>query len=237
MASTKNASAIPAVQARRLFPQFGTRAVVPDYVGPGNNDVEARSTYDAVFFSAGRRLTRGLQFHTSYTFSRWMSNNDMAFSDGGTDGSHQRPQSMFDYEVEWARSNFDRPHRFTASYIWEIPGPTPAPCDTCSTAGRFRVTSTQSGRPFTILTGVDSSGDANTGSDRRHQPSGSFVWDKTQDLHQQRLLCRAIGITVCRWRTAATATRRETAVRTRLCDLSLLKRVPFGEQLSLESAV
>jgi hypothetical protein len=90
----------------RLFPQFGTRTIVPAYVGPGNNDVEARSKYDAVFFSAGRRFTRGLQFQMSYTLSRWRSNNDTAFSDGGTDGSHQRPQSMFDYAAEWARSNF-----------------------------------------------------------------------------------------------------------------------------------
>ncbi len=139
VASTKNPNAIPPVQARRLFPQFGTRTLVPAYVGPGDNDVEARSKYDAVFFSAGRRLTRGLQFQTSYTFSRWTSNNDTALSDGGTDGSHQRPQSMFDYEAEWARSNFDRPHRFTASYIWEIPGPSSGALHPCSAAGRFQV--------------------------------------------------------------------------------------------------
>jgi hypothetical protein len=30
-------------------------------VGPGGNDVEARSTYNAVFFSANRRLSRGLR--------------------------------------------------------------------------------------------------------------------------------------------------------------------------------
>jgi hypothetical protein len=39
------------------------------------------------------------------------------------------------------------------------------------------VTSGQSGRPFTIVTGVDSSGDANTGSDRPNiNSAGSFVW-------------------------------------------------------------
>ena len=36
----------------------------------------------------------------------------------------------------------------------------------------------QSGRPFTIITGVDSNGDGNTGSDRPNvNPSGTFVWD------------------------------------------------------------
>ncbi|PYQ19864.1 MAG: hypothetical protein DMF79_11655, partial [Acidobacteria bacterium] len=37
----------------------------------------------------------------------------------------------------------------------------------------------QSGRPFTIFTGVDSNGDGNTGSDRPNiNPSGTFTWDK-----------------------------------------------------------
>jgi Carboxypeptidase regulatory-like domain len=183
VASTRNAGAIPGVQARRLFPQFGPRTIVPGYLGPGNNDVESRSTYNALFVSAVRRLARGLQFHTSYTFSRWMSNNDAAFSDGGTDGSHQRPQSMFDYEAEWARSNFDRPHRFAASYIWEIPGPRSGVLGAWLGGWQISgVTSKQSGRPFTIFTGVDSSGDANTASDRPNlNPSGSFVWD---DAHR-----------------------------------------------------
>ena len=30
---------------------------------------------------------------------------------------------MFDYEVEWSQSNFDRPHRLSVNYLWEIPGP------------------------------------------------------------------------------------------------------------------
>jgi hypothetical protein len=96
-----------------------------------------------------------------------------------TDASSQRPQSMFDYAAEWSRSAFDRPHRFTASYIWEIPGPASG-----ALRGAFGgwelagVTSGQSGRPFTILTGVDTNGDGAFGSDRPNvDASGSFVWD------------------------------------------------------------
>ena len=41
------------------------------------------------------------------------------------------------------------------------------------------MTSGQSGAPFTIFTGVDSNGDANTGSDRPNiNPSGTFTWDE-----------------------------------------------------------
>jgi hypothetical protein len=237
VASTRNANAIPSIQARRLFPQFGTRTLVPAYVGPGNNDVEARSKYNAVFFSAGRRLTRGLQFHMSYTVSRWMSNNDTALSDGGTDGSHQRPQSMFDYGAEWARSNLDRPHRFTASYIWEIPGPV---------SGRLRpvlggwqisgVTSKQSGRPFTIFTGVDSSGDANTGSDRPNiNSSGSLVWDENHKNFTNNgyyvVPLGTNGLPLANSLGNGNAPRNsERYAPVWLTDLSLMKRVSFGSR-------
>ena len=237
VASTQNANAIPSIQARRLFPQFGARTLVPAYVGPGNNDVEATSTYNAMFFSAGRRLTRGLQFQMSYTVSRWMSNNDTALGDGGTEGSHQRPQSMFDYGAEWARSNLDRPHRFTASYIWEIPGPA---------SGRLRpllddwqisgVTSKQSGRPFTIFTGVDSSGDANTGSDRPNiNPSGSFVWDDDHKNFTNNgyyvVPLGTNGLPLANSLGNGNAPRNsERYAPAWLTDLSLMKRVPFGSR-------
>jgi hypothetical protein len=181
VAATRSATAngaLPAAQARRLFPEAGPRALIPAYTGPGGNDTEARSQYDALFVSANRRLADGVQLTASYTWSRWMSNNDAPLSEGGTEGSSQRPQDMFDYEAEWSRSQFDRPHRLAIAYIWEIPAP-PGPLGRL--LGGWQVsglTQAQSGRPFTIVTGVDSNGDTNTGSDRPSiDPAGTFVWD------------------------------------------------------------
>ena len=178
-ATVRAGGTIPSLQARRLFPEFGVRTLIPAYVGPGGNDVEARSAYDAVFVSANRRPSRGLMMNTSYTFSRWMSNNDASLGEGGTDGSSQRPQDMFDIGPEWSRSQFDRPHRLAVSYLWEIPGPRTGILGQIIGGWQFSgVTAGQSGRPFTIWTGVDSNGDGNTGSDRPNvDPSGSFVWD------------------------------------------------------------
>lgn len=182
VAATRSATAngaLPPAQARRLFPQVGPRALIPAYRGPDGNDTEARSRYDALFASANRRLADGAQFTASYTWSRWMSNNDASLGEGGTEGSSQRPQDMFDYEAEWSRSQFDRPHRLALAYIWEIPGPQTGPLG--SVLGGWQVsglTQAQSGRPFTIVTGVDSNGDTNTGSDRPDvDPAGTFVWD------------------------------------------------------------
>ena len=171
--------AIPSAQDRRVFPQFGSRVTIPATTGPGGNDVEARSEYNAVFVSGTHRLTNGIQLNASYTYSRWMSNNDASLGEGGTDGSSQRPQSMFDYESEWSVSQFDRPHRLTTSYLWEIPGPRNGILGAVLGGWQLSgVTQGQSGRPFTIATGVDSNGDTNNGSDRPNiNPAGSFTWD------------------------------------------------------------
>ena len=180
VASTQSAAAIPIAQNRRLNPAIGSRVLIPATVGPNGTDLNARSTYNAVFVSAQRRLANGLLMNASYTWSRWMSNNDASLGEGGTDGSSQRPQSMFDYEAEWSRSQFDRPHRFTTSYLWEIPGPKNGLLGQVIGGWQLSgVTQGQSGRPFTIITGVDSNGDTNNGSDRPNiNPAGSFVWDE-----------------------------------------------------------
>jgi len=178
-ATVRAGGTIPSAQARRLHPEWGGRTLIPAYVGPGGSDVEATSQYNAVFVSANRRLANGLLVNTSYTFSRWMSNNDASLGEGGTPQSSQRPQNMFDYQAEWSRSNFDRPHRLAVSYVWEIPGPKTGLLGQVIGGWQLSgVTSGQSGATFTILTGVDSNGDTNTGSDRPNiNPSGTLVWD------------------------------------------------------------
>ena len=178
---TGNVNAIPSVQARRLFPQFGSRVRIPSDVGPNGVDTEARSTYNAGFITVNKRFSHGIQAGASYTLSRYMSNNDASLGEGGTTrGSSQRPQDYFDYASEWSVSQFDRTHRFITNYIWELPGPKSGVLK--QVLGGWQVsgvTQFQSGRPFTIVTNVDSNGDGNTGSDRPNiNPSGTFVWDK-----------------------------------------------------------
>ena len=181
-ATVRAGGTIPAVQARRVDPNLGSRVLIPGYVGPGGNDTEAKSEYNALFVSANRRLSRGLMVNSSYTYSKWMSNNDASLGEGGTAQSSQRPQNMFDYEAEWSRSQFDRPHRLAVSYIWEIPGPRTGVLGQIIGGWQLAgVTSGQSGQPFTIISGVDSNGDGTDAglSDRPNiNTSGSFVWDK-----------------------------------------------------------
>ncbi len=178
VAATKNANAIPSVQARRVYPQYGVRTLIPAYTGPAGNDVEARSEYNGVYVSVNKRFSHGLQFGVSYTRSKFESNNDASLGETGTDGSNQRPQSMFDYEAEWSLSQFDVPNRFVVNYTWEVPGPKSGFLKHVLGGWQFSgITAFQSGRPFTIWTGVDSNGDGTTGSDRPDRGSGSLNWD------------------------------------------------------------
>ena len=81
------------------------------------------------------------------------------------------------------------------NYLWEIPGPKSGVLKHVLGGWQFSgVTAFQSGRPFTIGTGVDSNGDGTTGSDRPNLGSGSLrLGRRAQGLHQQRLLVAPLG--------------------------------------------
>jgi hypothetical protein len=177
--ATGNSNSIPGIQARRIYPQYGARTLIPAYVGPADNDVEARSTYHGGYIQVSKRFSHGLQFNASYTRSRFESNNDASLGENGTDGSSQRPQSFFDYAAEWSVSQFDIPNRFVAGYTWEIPGPKQGFLKHVLGGWQLSgITAYQSGRPFTIWTGVDTNGDGTTGSDRPNRNGSCGVsWD------------------------------------------------------------
>ncbi|MDR7420733.1 MAG: hypothetical protein QN178_17695, partial [Armatimonadota bacterium] len=127
----------------------------------GMNDAEAlmlqsrgRSIYHALQVSATKRMSHGYQFHAAYTFSR--AEDLMSADPGSTAGGGRpdTPNSGFivendsrDLEANWALSDFDRPHRFSLSAVWQLPlGPSAWLRDwEVSTFMQF-----QSGRPFSV---------------------------------------------------------------------------------------
>src|SRR4030095_16128349 len=111
-----------------------------------------------------RRLARGFLVTASYTWSR----NIDSTSDGvgGADiqsGNGNRtsiPIAQGGLRLDRGPSHFDRSHRLTVLYVWDVPGP----------SGRFwkqtlggwaiaGITSFQSGAPYTVLNGADRSND------------------------------------------------------------------------------
>ena len=94
-----------AVDPRRPSQKFRSRRII-------QNDLIA--DYDAVSVILRKRMSHGLQVDAHYTWSR---TRDMAtHSNGGG-------QTMNNYDIwaDYGPANWDVPHRFVASYIYDVP--------------------------------------------------------------------------------------------------------------------
>ena len=96
-----------AVDPRRPSQKFRSRRMI-------QNDLIA--DYDAVSVILRKRMSHGIQADAHYTWSR---TRDMAtHSNGGG-------QTMDNYDIwrDYGPSNWDIPHRFVASYMYDVPVP------------------------------------------------------------------------------------------------------------------
>jgi outer membrane receptor protein involved in Fe transport len=127
----------------------------------------AKSEYHSGQFSIEKRFNSGNSFSAAYTYSRFYDDGSESLATGTP--SLQRPQNNFDFGAEWALSSFDRPHRFVASGLYQVPFRKEQRDILGYVLGGWSISATwaiQSGQPFTIITGVDSNGDGDPGNDR-----------------------------------------------------------------------
>ena len=73
-----------------------------------------QSKYHALVLQANRRMTNGLQFQTSWTFSRSFDNGQGSQTNSATNV----PANAFDQLAESSLSSFDRRHKFVASVVY-----------------------------------------------------------------------------------------------------------------------
>ncbi|MDO8793555.1 MAG: carboxypeptidase regulatory-like domain-containing protein [Vicinamibacterales bacterium] len=73
------------------------------------------TSYNALVLALNRRFTGGLQVQSSYTYSRATDNGQSS----QTFSSANNVLNPFDLSLEEARSNFDIPHRFSFSAVWQ----------------------------------------------------------------------------------------------------------------------
>jgi hypothetical protein len=111
-----------------------------------------RSIYNSVQFNLLKRVSHGVQFNLAYTYSR--SKDTSSVDPGSTAGGGKPdvPNAGFmaqgnqrDLEANYAVSDFDRPHRFSGSWVWDLPGG--------GAIGGFRFSGfvqLQSGLPYSI---------------------------------------------------------------------------------------
>jgi hypothetical protein len=72
------------------------------------------SNYGGAWVSVTKRLSRGLQFDTSYTWSKSLDTNSL-------NSSGFAIQNSYDIAAEYGPSDFDARHRFVVSAIYDLP--------------------------------------------------------------------------------------------------------------------
>jgi hypothetical protein len=107
----RSAAAIAAGNNGRPDTRFGAITQI-------RSDIESK--YDAFVLQLNRRLTKGLQFQTHYTFSRALDNGQNSQTFTFTQGRLDPFSEALDDE---GRSNNDVPHRFVASAVWSPGAP------------------------------------------------------------------------------------------------------------------
>lgn len=209
----------------------------------GFNDAEAiylqskgRSRYHALQTSVTKRFAQGYQFHASYTYS--VSKDLMSADPGSTAGGGRpdTPNAGFtvendsrDLEANWARSDFDRPHRFSLSGVWS-----PSFGDhlllrdwQIATFMQF-----QSGRPFSVFRPeagllrlgfqrLDFAPGASADTVARHGGSPEEAWFDTTQLRT----AAAAGNTPRNFLRGPSQKR---------VDLSIARRLPLGSRVRAE---
>jgi hypothetical protein len=84
-------------------------------------ETSGSSWYNGMEVSLTKRMSRGLQFLASYTWSKTLD-SDAANSTQNSNGSNTLGNQN-DPRSRWGRAQFDRPHRFVFSYVWDLPSP------------------------------------------------------------------------------------------------------------------
>jgi hypothetical protein len=105
----------PGVSGTRLFPNLTGQV--------STNQWSTSSTYHGLNLSAIKRLSHGLQFQGSYTFSKSLDDGSSGIA-GDTFGNSVSSLPLFDPRLRHGPSDFDVRHVGAISAIWLVPNPT-----------------------------------------------------------------------------------------------------------------
>jgi hypothetical protein len=119
----------------------------------------AESWYHSLQTQLDKRFSRGLSASVHYTWSRFEDTASEIFNPSV--GEVAVAQDSFDLAAEKGRSTYDRPHRLSGNFVWELPWRIRQEGLTGKILGGWQLSSFftfQSGGPFTVLNGADPTG-------------------------------------------------------------------------------
>ena len=119
----------------------------------------AESWYHSLQTGLDKRFSDGLSAGVHYTWSKYLDTASEIFNPSS--GEVAVAQDSFDIEADKAVSSYDRPHRLTGNFVWELPFMRDQRGVVGKILGGWQVSSFftfQSGAPFTVLNGSDPTG-------------------------------------------------------------------------------
>jgi len=215
-------------QARRPFPQFGN--VVSQTPFWGN------SSYHSLNLKLEKRFSKGLNFLTNYTFSKFIDDVPSGFENGNVPGGIQ---DFYNRQAERSLSGNDVRHRLVTSGVYELPMGqgrkylTKGPANWIAGGWNLGVIMTlQAGSPNSAITQANTTNAFNPGAQRANLVGNPNLpasertparWFNTGAFAQPALF------------TFGNVSRAAfTGPGVQNFDLSLLKNFPFRERLNLQ---
>lgn len=123
-------------------------------------ETNVNSDYNSLQTTLSKQLAHGLSFQVNYTFSKSIDEAS-DFYGSGANGTTVLPQNNFNIlEGERGLSDFDIRHRFSASFIYQLPNKqwfSGAPGALTNGWEFTGILTLQTGQPFSVLTGLDNS--------------------------------------------------------------------------------
>ncbi len=122
----------------------------------------ASSTYDALQISLTKRLSDNFSAGLHYTWSAFIDDASDVYDASASEFALS--QNSFDRRSDRARSAYDRPHRLTGNFVYELPFFRQQTGVASRLLGGWQINSFftfQSGAPFTVTLGSDAMGTGN----------------------------------------------------------------------------
>ena len=103
----------------RTTPGFSSRRPNPNIAADNARGNYYSSNYHALQIQVQKRMSRGLQFQSNYTYSKALDYVSDAFNNRA--GGDFRPQDTTNRRLEYGRADFDLRHRFVTNFLYELP--------------------------------------------------------------------------------------------------------------------
>ncbi len=209
----------------------------------------ASSDYNALQMSLDKRLSNNFSAGVNYTYSSFIDTASETFNPSNAEVAVA--QDSFNLEADRSRSSFDRPHRISGNFVYELPFFKSQKGFVGKLLGGFQINSfftLQSGAPFTALNGNDPAGalsgiDGLVGNAIRPNLATTTRLN-TLTIPELRAMCgTAISGNVCPGLfTAITAAQRVggagrnilRAQRLRLVDFGIIKNTRISETVRFQ---